>query len=368
MEDQKIRYAVVGLGHIAQVAVLPAFKSARKNSELVALVSGNPTKLKTLGRKYQVKNLFSYDEYEECLRSGLIDAVYIATPNINHRYFTELAARYGVHVLTEKPMAIGSEDGIAMVKAARKARIKMMVAYRLHFDPANLRAIEIANSGKLGDLKIFNSVFTFQVTDRKNIRLQHDMGGGPLYDIGIYCLNAARYLFKDEPLECFAMAVSSDDPRFDEVEEMVSVTLRFPKARLANFVVSFGAAANSTYDLLGSKGTLRLEHAYDYVEDMILKTNISDRTSKRTFKKHDQFAPELEYFSECILKDMEPEPSSEEGLLDIKVIEAIYDSIRSRRPVRIETFKKMTRPTRRQEFKKPAHRKPETVHVRGPHD
>ncbi|XGC79993.1 Gfo/Idh/MocA family protein [Bdellovibrio bacteriovorus] len=364
---EKIRYAVVGLGHIAQDAVLPAFKNA-KNCELTALISGDPKKLKVLGRKYKVKNLFSYDQFDECMKSGLIDAVYIATPNINHREFTERAARHGIHVLTEKPMAIGEEDGLAMVRAAKREDIKLMVAYRLHFDPANLRAIEIAQDGKLGDLRIFNSVFTFQITDKENIRLQYDMGGGPLYDIGIYCLNASRYLFRDEPIEAFAMTASSDDERFNEVEEMMAVTLRFPKSRLATFVISFGAAANSTYDLLGTEGTLRLENCYDYVEEMHLTTTINDKKSKRTFKKHDQFAPELEYFAECILKDQQPEPSAEEGLLDIKIIEALYDSVRTRRPVKIDSFKKMTRPSLRQEIRKPAHRKPDTVHVRGPHD
>ncbi|MBO9667827.1 MAG: Gfo/Idh/MocA family oxidoreductase, partial [Bdellovibrio sp.] len=257
---KKIRYAVVGLGNIAQVAVLPAFKNAQSNSELVALVSGDDQKLEALGKKYKIEHLFNYRDYEKCLQSGLIDAVYICTPNVHHRAFAEEAAAHGIHVLTEKPMAITVPDCIHMLEAAEDNDIKLMVAYRLHFDPANLAAIEIARSGKLGDIRIFNSTFTFQITDPNNIRLKYDMGGGPLFDIGIYCINAARYIFQDEPVEVMAMALSNPkDERFTEVEEMVSVTLRFRGARIANFVISYGADSSASYCVIGTKGCVDLE-------------------------------------------------------------------------------------------------------------
>lgn len=363
----KIRYAVIGLGHIAQVAVLPSFDNARSNSELTALVSGDPKKLKKLGKKYGVNNLYNYDEYEDLCRSGEIDAVYIATPNTLHKSFTEIAARNGIHVLTEKPMATSEKDCISMLRTAQNNGIKLMVAYRLHFDPANLTAVKIAKSGKLGDLRIFNSLFTFSITDPNNIRLQYDMGGGPLFDIGLYCINAARYLFQDEPVEAYATAVSSDDPRFDEVEETVSAVLRFPDSRVASFSVSFGTEAAASFDLLGSKGKLRLENSYEYTESMKLITTINDKESVQTFKKHDQFAPEIEYFSDCIIRNREPEPSAEEGLLDVKIIEALYESISSGRAIKLDYFKKMTRPTERQQMKKPAYNKPSTIHARSPH-
>lgn len=366
-ENQKIRYAVVGLGHIAQTAVLPGFKNA-KNSELTALVSGDETKLKKLGKKYKVENLYHYDDYEECLRSGLIDAVYIATPNVHHREFAEKAAYHGIHVLTEKPIATTVADAVSMMRAADRNDVKMMVAYRLHFDPGNLKAIEIAQSGKLGELRIFNSLFSYQLTDPTNIRLQAEQGGGPLLDIGVYCLNAARYLFRDEPVECFAWTMNSSDERFSEVEEMMAVTLRFPETRIATFTISFGASDTSSFDLVGTKGCLRLEHAYEYAEDMELTTTINGKEKSYTFKKHDQFGPELEYFSECILKDKQPEPSAEEGLLDIKIIEALFESARYGRPVKLDYFKKMTRPSESQKIKKPARAEPDVVHARSPHN
>jgi Predicted dehydrogenases and related proteins len=367
MKNKKIRYAVVGLGHIAQVAVLPAFKNAQKNSELVALISHDETKLKKLSQKYKVPETYSYDELESCLASGSIDALYIATPNVCHRNIAEMAASYGVHVLTEKPMAINEEDCLSMLKAARKNNIKLMVAYRLHFDQANLKAVEFGQSGRLGELRIFNSTFTMQVDDPENIRLSGEMGGGPMFDIGIYCLNASRYLFRDEPIEIFAMAESNDDRRFREVDEMMTVTLRYPNARLASFTISFGAAKTASFDLIGTKGSIRLENAYEYADGQVLHTVIHDKKAKHKFAKHDQFAPELEYFSNCILKNKEPEPSAEEGLLDIKIIEAINESIKTGMPVQLRSFRKMTRPTMKQANRKPAFPKPDTVHVRAPH-
>ncbi len=141
----KIRYAVVGLGYIAQIAVLPAFAHAGKNSELTALVSDDPLKLKRLGRKYNVTSTYSYDQYDACLKSGEIDAVYIALPNNMHREYTERAARAGVHVLCEKPMAVTVRECEAMIEATEQNRVKLMIAYRLHFEEANLKAAEIVN-------------------------------------------------------------------------------------------------------------------------------------------------------------------------------------------------------------------------------
>src|SRR5215211_1906007 len=161
-QQQKVRYAVVGLGHIAQVAVLPAFAHA-ENSELAALVSDDPEKLEKLGRRYKVKARFSYNQYEECLRSGSVDAVYIALPNHLHRPYSEQAARAGVHVLCEKPMAVTEDDCLSMIRVAEENGVKLMVAYRLHFEEANLKAIELVQGGKLGDPRLFESVFTMQV-------------------------------------------------------------------------------------------------------------------------------------------------------------------------------------------------------------
>jgi predicted dehydrogenase len=363
---RRVRYAVVGLGHIAQSAVLPAFAHARKNSELSALVSDDPVKLRTLGRKYRVERLYRYEQYPECLASGAVDAVYIALPNTLHRAYAEAAARAGVHVLCEKPLAPTAKDCEAMIDAAREGGVKLMTAYRLHFEKANLEAVRILRSGRLGEPRIFNSVFTIDVKDPENIRLKKSAGGGTLNDIGIYCINAARYLFRDEPVEVLAVTANNGDRRFREVEEMTSAILRFPADRLAAFTASFGAAASASYDVVGTQGRLRLENAYDYKQDITQMVTVGKRSGTRSFARRDQFAAELTYFSDCIRSGRDPEPSGEEGLADVRIIEALYRSAETGRPVRLAPAAKARRPPPRQEIRRPPVRKPETVHVRPP--
>jgi predicted dehydrogenase len=365
VERSRIRYAVVGLGYIAQAAVLPAFFHARENSELSALVSNDPAKLEELGRRYRVRNTYSYEQYDACLRSGEVDAVYIALPNSMHREYSERAARAGVHVLCEKPMAVTEDDCLAMTEAARQNRVKLMIAYRLHFEEANLNAIEILKSGKIGDPRTFNSTFTMQVKPG-NIRLQNDKGGGTLYDIGIYCINAARYLFQAEPFEVVALKADGREPRFAEVEEGASAILKFPGERLAAFTCSFDGSDVSAYEVVGSKGSLRLDPAYEYAAQLKQRLKVEGKEKIRVFRKRDQFAPQLVYFSNCIIHDTEPEPSGEEGLADVRVIRALYRSAETGAPVKIETEPRRKRPSREQEISRPAVSMPKLVNASGP--
>src|SRR5947209_1313685 len=266
---RRVAYAVVGLGHIAQHAVLPAFAHARQNSELVALVSSDATKLSQLAREYKIQDTYSYDDYEACLNRGNVDAVYIALPNSMHREFVVRAAQAGVHVLCEKPLAVTENDCQEMIDACAEHNVKLMTAYRLHFDPGNLQAIEIVQSGKLGEPRIFHSLFPMQVREG-NIRLKKSLGGGTLYDIGIYCINAARCLFHAEPTEVFAFSANNGEKRFKEIDEMSSAILRFPGERLASFTTSFGAEGTGAFEIAGTKGHLRAINPYDYEEPMEL--------------------------------------------------------------------------------------------------
>ncbi|HEV7366885.1 MAG TPA: Gfo/Idh/MocA family oxidoreductase [Gemmatimonadales bacterium] len=364
--EKKVRYAVVGLGHIAQVAVLPAFAHAQ-NSELVALISDDPEKLGQLGRRYKVKGRFSYDQFEEGLRSAAVDAVYITLPNHLHREYAERAARAGVHVLVEKPMAVTEDDCISMIRVARENDVKLMVAYRLHFEEANLRAIDLVQSGRLGDARLFDSVFTMTVKEG-DIRLNpRELGGGTLYDIGIYCINAVRNLFGAEPMEVVAFSANNGDPRFLQCEESTSAILRFPgRERLASFTCSFNATDVSTYRVVGNKGELVMDPAFEYAEPLKQRMTINGRTRQRTFPKRDQFAPELVSFSECILTGAVPEPSGLEGLADVRVIRALYRSADTGQPVMLEPFSKEDRPSLDQEIRRPAVRKPQLVNTESP--
>jgi predicted dehydrogenase len=367
--NKKVRYAVVGLGHISQVAALPAFKNARKNSELVAFVTGDEKKALLLKKKYKNVQIISYENFETFLQSEQVDAVYIALPNDMHYEYCRKALQNGVHVLCEKPFTLSSDEARELHLLAERKKLKLMVAYRLHFEPSNLRAVEIARSGQIGQLKYFTSDFSFQVTDPENIRLKAKRGGGPAWDIGVYCVNAARYLFRSEPTEVMALSERSRDPRFSEVDETISVVMRFPENKLANFTVSFGTSDAGWYTLYGADGFLCLDNAYEYSEKRELEFQGKDgKLQTQTYKKGDQFGPELSYFSECILKNRTPEPNALEGLADVKIIEAINESLRTHRPVKIRAAKiRLMRPRSRQKifrFKLP---KEDVVRTKSPH-
>jgi len=366
MTREKIRYAVVGLGYISQAAVLPAFKHAARNSELTALVSEDSEKLKRLSRRYGVRHTFSYEQYEECLASGLIDAVYIALPNTMHRDYAVRAAKARIHVLCEKPMATTTQACQDMLDAADAAEVQLMIAYRLHLEAGNLAAIEAVKSGKIGDPRFFLSSFSQQVKEG-DIRLQRALGGGSVWDMGIYCVNAARYLFQAEPIDVFAFSANNGDKRFSQVDEMASVTMRFPEERLAMFTSSFGAADTSAYRVVGTKGEVVLEPAFDYSVPLKYTLSVNGKKRHRLFPKKDQFAAELVYFSDCVLRQRPPEPSGKEGLADVRVIEAIYQSAASGLPVTLDDFHPGRRPSPRQKINLPPVKgMPPLVHASSP--
>jgi predicted dehydrogenase len=359
-----IRFAVVGLGHFAQTAILPAFQNTSRTVELAVMVTGDPEKAEKLSRKYQVPAVH-YDQYDSVCGSGDIDAVYIALPNSHHREFTERAAQAGVHVLCEKPLAYSVEDAERMIAACEAADIRLMTAYRLHFEAGNLQAIKAVQQKKIGEARLFASIHTMQV-DPDNIRVDLSLGGGPMEDIGIYCLNAARYLFQAEPLEVTAFAVHGSDVRFKEVPESVSVTLRFPEDRLATFLCGFGATKVSEYRVIGTEGVLRMDPAYTWHGDITQTITIGKRERTKTFRHRDQVAAEIDYFAKCIREETEPEPSGKEGLIDVKIIDAIRRSYHSRESVRIDGLPSDPRPKPSQSIRKKPPKKTKAVNASSP--
>jgi predicted dehydrogenase len=358
---KKIRYAVVGLGHIAQVAVLPAFAHAKRNSELMTVVSDDPTKRREITKRYRLRQTYSYAEYESCLKE--VDAVYIALPNSMHAEYAVRAAKAGVHVLCEKPMAVRVSECQRMIRACRAGNVKLMIAYRLHFEELNLSAIDLVRRGTIGEPKFFNSSFALTVRPG-NIRTKAEMGGGTLYDIGVYCINAARYIFRSEPIEVCAMSVNSGLERLSEIDESTSAVLRFEGERLATFVSSFNASDVGEYRVVGTKGQLHVDPAYEYAEGLEYELTIGAKKTKRRVPKRDQFAPELLYFSDCVLKDRSPEPSGESGMQDVRIIEALYKSARTGRSVRIPSFDATKKPDSGQTIKRPGIAKAKLVKVK----
>jgi glucose-fructose oxidoreductase len=235
--SKKVRFAIVGTGWFPQDAVLPSFANA-KNAELAAIFSGDPEKRKEIGDYYDVPG-HDYAEFDELLAGGEIDAVYIVLPNALHKEYTVRAAKHGVHVLCEKPLAGTAAECCVMISACEASGVLLMTAYRLLFESANLSAIEQVQGGEIGEPRLYQAINT-QIVEPGNTRLDADLKGGPLMDLGIYCINAARYLFRQNPTAVSGFASHPNDPRFREVPEMVTAVMRFPQERLATFTCGFG--------------------------------------------------------------------------------------------------------------------------------
>lgn len=264
-------------------------------------------------------------------------------------------------------MAVTEDECEEMIRATDDCGVKLMIAYRLHFEEANLCAIERLESGLIGEPRLFEAMFANRVTDADNIRLGPiDKGGGTLYDIGIYCLNAARYLFRAEPEEVMATSVRGDADLFAECDEASAAILRFPGERLATFTSSFGTADHDCYTVHGTEGTLRVEPAFQFKATLKHRLAVGQRSCQVEFPERDQVAPEILHFSECILDDRRPEPSGREGLADVRVIRALLRSAEERRAVRLEPFERERRPDLDQEREQPPVEEQELVHAEAP--
>ena len=346
MAPTPVRFAVVGLGDIAQRAVLPAFAHARRKAVLSALVSGEPKKRRVLGRRFEGAIVCGYEDYDDLLASGSVDAVYIALPNHLHSDFARRAMAAGIHVLCEKPMATTVADARAMTRAAQRSGVQFMVAYRLHFDPATLQAIQLARQQRAGELRIFASLFSSPV-DRGDIRLERE-GRGGLFDLGIYCVNAARMVFRSEPTEVMAMHAGLGAGRFREVPEMTAALLRYPGERLAMFTCSLNAWRGSSWSAVAMNRLVHMEPAYSYREPLVVRISTERASRVRRFGVHDQFAAELDHFVARIRSGRKAEPSAREGESDVRILDAIDRSARTGRSVRLPRLPRDATPERRE--------------------
>lgn len=361
----RVRFAVVGLGHFAQSAILPAFGNTRNDAELSAIVTDDDEKALALGAQYNVP-AYRTNEFDSLVQSGEVDAVYVATPNALHRRYVEKSAAAGCHVLCEKPLAHTLADAQAMVQACNENGVLLMTAYRLHFEEGNLKTIQLVTEGIIGDPRLFLSTHTTLVDPDNDTRTKSALGGGPVEDLGVYCINAARYLFRAEPYEVMAMSASGEDRRFDEVPEAVSVTLKFPQGRLAAFVCGFGEASFSEYRVIGTEGMVAMDPAYAWQGDLKQTVTIKGRETGTPFHNRDQVAAELIYFSECIRERKTPEPSGEEGMIDVKIMDAIRQAYTENCVVRLEPLLDKDRPSLAQAIHRPSSHSPEPINAQPP--
>lgn len=336
------------------------------NSVITALVTGDTVKAKTLSKKYAISRLYDYDGYEEMLRSRDVDAVYLAVPNSMHRDYAVTALDAGIHVLCEKPMARNEEECRDMIEAAARGKAKLMIAYRLHFEEATIEAIETVRSGVIGDPRFFSSVFAQQLSE-SNSRGKARFWANPLPDMGPYPINTVRHLFRAEPLEVFAFSARKEERRFDEIDEMFVVTLRFPEERLASFTVSYGANPIDQYRVVGTQGDLEVKPGFGFTEPLRHRLTVGTRVTEKVFPRTDQFGAETKYFSDCILDDREPEPNGEEGLADVRVLLAIEEALETGVPKAITArLERVVRPGREQIIRLPAVQSGELVDATAP--
>ena len=360
-DERKIRYAVVGAGWISQAAFMPGVK-ATGNSVLSAIVTGDSTKAELLGRRYGIERAYHYDAYLAALDSGGFDAIYLALPNMQHRRFAIPALERGIHVLLEKPMATSEEDCRAIADAARRGRAKLMIAYRLHFEPGTLEALRIVQSGALGRVATFGSTFSQPVEDG-NHRAQNGFWSGPVPDMGTYPINAVRNLFRAEPTEIMAWGTATLGFGFDDT---VSVTMRFAEDRLAQFTVAYGLTSVDEYRVVGEAGALRVSPGFTLADGLRHTLSIDGSATETAFRQIDQFAGETAYFSDCILNGLDPEPDGEEGLLDVRVLCAIERALATGRVQELAPAYRSKRPLLDQGSDFPPSRPPELVNAAPP--
>jgi glucose-fructose oxidoreductase len=329
-----VGFALVGLGNLAINQLMPAFARCR-SAKLVALVSGRPEKAKHLAQLHGVdqKHIYGYDTYERLADNPAIDVVYVVLPNSMHPEYTIRALKAGKHVLCEKPMANTAKECEEMIAAAKAAGRKLMVGYRVRYEPFNQALIAYAKDQADGPTRIVLADSGFNIGDPTQWRLKKQMaGGGSLMDIGIYSLNAARYLTGEEPVLVNAVMHSTpNDPRFSEVEENVLFQLRFPSGILANCTSSYGGGFNR-FRVTKPRSSAELDPASSYT-GLRMRMFRGGAIEERILPQRDHFAAEMDHLADCVLNNTEPLTPGEEGLKDMRIIAAIYEAARTGKPI-----------------------------------
>ena len=338
-QGRKLGYAIVGLGGYATRQIMPQFKNCR-HSRLAALVSGTPAKLAEYGDEYKIpaRSRYSYANFDSIRDNPDVDIVYVILPNSMHAEYTIRAARAGKHVMCEKPMAISSAECLAMIAACRQANRKLMIGYRSQLEPHNLHAIRLARSGAVGKPGLVESEHGFPIADPSQWRLKRALsGGGSLMDIGIYSVQALRYMAGEEPVSVVATEFTDrNNIHFREVEDRLAWTFQFPSGLLGQGFSSYSSGHNHIR-LTGDKGAIDLEPGTAYGgHSMRVRTGgKEEKVEPPRTPDANQFAAQLDHLAQSVLTNRQPIASGEEGLRDLRIIEAIYRSAREGRTIRI---------------------------------
>ncbi|HEY0307474.1 MAG TPA: Gfo/Idh/MocA family oxidoreductase [Acidobacteriaceae bacterium] len=363
-DDVKVRYAVVAAGWISQSAFMPGVKHT-DNSQITALVTGDPEKAKALASLYEIPKTYTYEQYDEMLTSGEVDAVYLATPNPGHVDLAVKTLNAGLHLLLEKPMAVSVQECERIIAAAAAGKTKLMIAYRLHFEPTTLDIIERVRAGEIGTPRCFTSTFIQHVA-ASNHRAKNGFWAGPVADMGPYPINAVRNIFGAEPIEVYATGTQAEQAF--NFHDTVAVTLKFEGDRTAQFTVSYAGEPIGEYHVGGTSGWITTNPAYTFHGAIEAKRSANGKKAEEKGKETDQFGGETRYFSECILDGRMPEPDGEEGLRDVRVIAAVEESLRTGQVVKLPPMQLRRGPVQMQVMKLSPVKAPELVNAFAPEE
>ncbi len=324
---KKLGWALVGLGSLSTNQIAPALEKS-KHSRLAAIVTGTPAKAEKWKAQYGIpdSHIYNYETFDTIAENPDVDVIYIVLPNSMHEEFTIRAAKAGKHVFCEKPMANTAAECRRMIDAVNAAGKQLGIAYRCQFEPHHRECIRIAREEVLGPVKFIEAGFGFKIGDPDQWRLRKKLaGGGALMDVGIYALQAARYLTGEEPVEILAQETKTDPEKFAEVDETVSWTMKFPSGVIASLMTTYAFSGSDYFTVFADDGRFGMGPAYGYDGQ---KGWTSKPDLKIEFPATDHFVLEMDAFSQAILAGKPFAPAGEDGLKDLLAIDAIYRSIR----------------------------------------
>ena len=324
MSDRKLRWGVISTANIGRRAVNPAIQ-ASKNGELVAVASRHADAARSFADEMNIPE--THGSYADLLADEAVDAVYIPLPNSLHRDWAIRAAEAGKHVLCEKPLGLTERECREMGAAADANGVTFMEAFMYRFHPRTEKVLQLIRDGVIGDLKMIHSAFTFRLSHPGNIRLNPDLGGGALMDVGCYCINVSRTMAGREPVEVQAFAVQSPSG----VDEMMTGTLRFEDGLLASFECGLNTRRRESYEIGGTDACLKVADAFlpGKGDVVIEEYREGDEPVVHRIAGVDEYRCMVEHFADCALNGIKPRYGAAEAALNMRVIEALYASVRA---------------------------------------
>lgn len=327
-DGQTLRVAIMGLGSYG-TRVAEAMQSCTR-AKLVGVISGTPSKITAWQSKYNIpeKNCYNYENFDAIKDNADIDAVYVITPNGLHHDEVIRVAKAGKHAICEKPMSVNAKQAQEMVDACKKANVKLLVGYRMHFEPKTLEIIRMRKAGELGKVLFFQGLSGFRIGDPTQWRLKKELsGGGAMMDIGIYSVNGSRYMIGEEPIWVTAQETKTDTTKFKEgIDETIQFQLGFPSGAVASCLSTYAMGNLDRFFLDGDTGFAELFPATGYGP-------IQGRTSKgeltQPHKTHQTV--QMDEMAAIIFDGKQPEVpvDGEEAVKDMKIIDAIYEACKT---------------------------------------